>query len=373
MTQTFFILGGYGGTGRILCHRLLQHTDVSLIVGGRSKEKAEVFAQEIKREFPPERIRATYAEASQYDSLVLAFQGVSMIIVASTTPQYAGLVAKAALAVGADYLDYHFQQDVVETLKGLEGEIQKAGRCFITQAGFHPGLPAAFVRYAGKYLNPYQKAFIGMAMGVSPNGKIEKAESLYEIVDVLQDPRSEIFKNGQWKKGDYKDTIMMDLGPFGRQRCYPMEMQEIFPLPDMYKALTDVGVYVAGFNWFLDYLVFPIGMLLGKIKKGCGRNFLAQLMAWGLNHVRGYGEGVAFAIHAVGEKNGRPLSLHVLATHHDGYDFTAIPVVACLRQYLEGSIKKPGVWMMGHLVDPEKLFVDMEMMGVKFIFRHPPS
>lgn len=50
--------------------------------------------------------------------------------------------------------------------------------------------------------------------------------------------------------------------------------------------------------------------------------------------------------------------------HKDGYLFTAIPVAAFLLQYLEGTARKPGLWMMGHLADPERLLADMERMGV---------
>jgi len=50
----------------------------------------------------------------------------------------------------------------------------------------------------------------------------------------------------------------------------------------------------------------------------------------------------------------------------DGYELTAIPVVATLLQYLDGSARKPGLWMMGHLVKPIRLMMDMEKMGVKF-------
>jgi hypothetical protein len=35
-----------------------------------------------------------------------------------------------------------------------------------------------------------------------------------------------------------------------------------------------------------------------------------------------------------------------------------------LLQYLEGSGRRPGLWMMGHLAEPVRLMKDMEKMGV---------
>jgi hypothetical protein len=48
--------------------------------------------------------------------------------------------------------------------------------------------------------------------------------------------------------------------------------------------------------------------------------------------------------------------------HEDGYELTAIPVVALLKQY--DRVRKSGLHMMGHLAEPERLFRDMEQMGV---------
>jgi hypothetical protein len=49
--------------------------------------------------------------------------------------------------------------------------------------------------------------------------------------------------------------------------------------------------------------------------------------------------------------------------HEGGYELTAIPVVALLKQY--DRVRKSGLHMMGHLAEPERLFRDMEQMGVR--------
>ncbi len=40
-------------------------------------------------------------------------------------------------------------------------EIQQAGCCFITDGGFHPGLPAFLVRYAAQYFDQLVCARVG--------------------------------------------------------------------------------------------------------------------------------------------------------------------------------------------------------------------
>jgi hypothetical protein len=76
-------------------------------------------------------------------------------------------------------------------------------------------------------------------------------------------------------------------------------------------------------------------------------------------------------VEAKGTLNGQPTRVEARCEHEDGYELTAIPVVAVLMQYEE--IRKPGLHMMGHLPEPEKLFRDMESMGVKVFASVEPA
>ena len=72
---------------------------------------------------------------------------------------------------------------------------------------------------------------------------------------------------------------------------------------------------------------------------------------------------VVLKVEAAGQLNGKPVQVEASIEHEDGYELTAIPFVALLKQY--NQIRKPGLHMMGHLVEPERFFSDMEGMGVK--------
>ena len=56
--------------------------------------------------------------------------------------------------------------------------------------------------------------------------------------------------------------------------------------------------------------------------------------------------------------------MQVIISHPDGYLFTAIPVAACLLQYLDGSIDRPGLWMQALVVEPTRFMTDMQRMGI---------
>lgn len=73
---------------------------------------------------------------------------------------------------------------------------------------------------------------------------------------------------------------------------------------------------------------------------------------------------VLLKVEASGEKAGRPARFTASISHPDGYELTAISVVAFLLQYLDGTGRRPGLWWMGHLAEPSRLLAEMRQMGV---------
>jgi hypothetical protein len=60
------------------------------------------------------------------------------------------------------------------------------------------------------------------------------------------------------------------------------------------------------------------------------------------------------------------LKVRAVVEYNDAYYVTAVPVAACLLQYLDGSIDQPGLWIMGQVVDPYRFVNDMRRMGIRF-------
>jgi len=51
--------------------------------------------------------------------------------------------------------------------------------------------------------------------------------------------------------------------------------------------------------------------------------------------------------------------------YEDSYVITAAPAVACLLPYLEGNLRKPGLWRQATLVEPVRFFEDLARFGVQ--------
>ena len=357
---TRLVLGGYGETGKVFCRYLLQETPARVIVAGRRLAKAQALVEQLQQNFSPERIAARHTDAADVESLRQSFQDIDLVLVAATTTQWAKQIAEAALEAQIDYLDIYFQQDVYPVLATLQSQIKAAGRCFITQAGFHPGLPAAYMRQGAQYFDQYDQAIVAFAMQT----QIQDFQSVLEIVDMVADYQPEFWQNGQWKIGTYQDAISVNYGNrFGVRSSLPLSMVEIKSLPEQL-GLQEAGVFTTGFNWFIDYVVFSLIALSNAVKKGLFRQAWAKLFVFGLNTFSSQQAGVVFLLKAAGKKQGKHQTVEIFSDHDDAYEFTVVPVIACLHQYLDGDIRQPGLWMMGHLVDPDKLITDMQAMGI---------
>lgn len=353
------ILGGYGGAGANISRLLLAETDVDVIIAGRHKTRADELAGRLDTEFPG-RVSGIFADASDPKTLSTAFQGMQMVIVAATTTGYIEMVARAAIAAGADYLDIHYPQKSVPVLKKLAPEIETMRRCFITQAGFFPGLPSVLVRSAACHFTEYEKARVGVAM----NTRFETGRALDEFMDSMSDLGADVFREGRWKNAGISNIVGIDFGyQFGKRRCYPMNLEEMWALPEMLR-LGELGIYSAGLNWFVDYLVIPAAFALGKVSRGLGRAMLTNLMVWGLKQFSPPEEEVVLVLEAKGRCKADHVNVRLVVEHKDAYYITAAPVVACVRQYLDGMIK-PGLNILGHAVNPKLLIEDLRRMGIK--------
>jgi saccharopine dehydrogenase (NAD+, L-lysine-forming) len=379
---TILILGGYGSTGngsavgyhKCLARHLLEESQAELILAGRNLEKAQTLADELNGVFKVRRVSAVRADAAEADSLKAALAGVDLVLVTAPTTAYAGTVIRAALEAGVDYLDVQISAHKFPLLQSLAGEIEHSGGCFITEAGFHPGLPAALVRYGCRLRNHYAAGQLDSIESAVTAGYLNMGgthlpytEAVDELMEAFKEYQAQVFKNGKWTKPGSFDMRKIDFGgEIGIKNCYSMFFEELRPLPEMYPSLKDVGFYISETHWLLDWVISMVVMAGLKIAPRRSVRPLGKLLWWAMQTLPKPPHLVALTVNASGGlRNSQPAKVQASVSHPDGYELTAIPVVAFLLQYLDGSAKRPGLWMMGHLAEPKRLMIDMEKMGVK--------
>jgi len=369
MQKRLLILGGYGLTGKCLVPLLLEYSDVDLVLAGRNINKAQEMATSLNLKFEGNRVSGIALDAKDTESLKKEFKNVDMIVVLSSTNAYCKGIIESAIEANIDYIDIQYSLKKLKILKENEEKIKNAGLTFITEAGFHPGLPSLLVRYSASYFDKIEKAFVSSFIKFEEITKITTIpDSFYELVDMFLEYSADTFKNGKWSHSTM-DMILpskkFDFGKYGKKYCVPMMFEELRDIPKMYPSIKELGFYMAGMNWFVDWFISPIMILSLVLFRQKAVKSMAKLLFWGLKKFTKAPFITILKVDAEGLKNGKTKNVEVSLSHRSEYLFTSIPVVACLLQYLDSSIKKSGLYMMGHLVDEKRLIEDMQKMGIK--------
>jgi saccharopine dehydrogenase (NAD+, L-lysine-forming) len=191
-------------------------------------------------------------------------------------------------------------------------------------------------------------------------------EAVDELMEAFKDFQAQVYKDGAWTRPSSWDVRAFDFGgDIGKRNCYSMFFEELRALPAMFPELKDAGFYISGSNWLADLVMTPLVFVGLKVAPRRGVRPLGRLMWWAMGR-SGPPYLVSLMVEARGRSNGRPVTVQARLSHPDGYELTAIPVVAYLLQYLDGSARCPGLHLMGHIADPDRLFNDMQRMGVDF-------
>lgn len=375
--NSILILGGYGNTGKALARLLLQETEAQLVLAGRNIGKAQELADELNKTVGVNRVRGIFADASDSASLRQAFTGMSIVVMASSTTQNCRQVAEIALEARIGYLDIQYSTQKITLLKSMTSEIQEAGCCFITDGGFHPGLPALLVRYVAQYFDQMVTARVGSVIKEDWKSLEVGDSTVVELIELMGDFEMSAFRAGKWKKASFfgmADYLKMDFGvEFGEQFCAPMMLEEMRSLPQLFPSLKETGFYVGSFNWFTDWVIMPVALVAMKLFPRQAKRPMARWMHWGLNTFSKPPYGTLLKVEASGVKDSQHKTMEITIAHPDGYMFTAIPVVACLLQYLDGSIAQPGLWLQAHIVEPNRFMSDMQHMGISLIISNGDS
>jgi saccharopine dehydrogenase (NAD+, L-lysine-forming) len=356
------ILGGTGSTGSLIAHHLIEQTDAEVTIASRRLEKAEALAADLGRNHPG-RVHAVRAEAADTQSLRAAFPGHALVVVASPTTAHTANVARAAIEAGSDYLDVQLGTQKRATLKSLAAEIEQARRCFITEAGFHPGLPSALVRFAAAHLDRLDSAITAGYLGL--NREIPYSDAVEELADLFRHYNGRIFTGGHWTHPETWQMRKIDFGgDIGRKRCFSLYFEELENLPRLYPALREVGFFISESHWANEWIVAPLVIAMLKTVPFAKRT-IGRFLWWGMIKFRKPPYRTEVMVQAAGMHAGQQTRFAAAVSHRDAYELTAIAVAAALLQYLDGSTKKPGLWLMGQLAEPVRLFTDMKRMGVK--------
>jgi saccharopine dehydrogenase (NAD+, L-lysine-forming) len=358
------VLGGYGRTGCRIAELLVRETDAHVVIAGRRPAEARSVADRIAGTKHAERVTAQLADAEDPALLEQRFREVDLVIVASSTSRHVDAVSSAALAAGIDYLDIQHSASKLRYLESIAGDIAERGSCFITEAGLHPGMPAALICFAAGFMNRIQRVSVASVMQVDWRELRISSATTEEFAREISSYRPMTLQQGEWVAWPWWRARRFAFGaPFGIRQASPMVLAELRQLPGRFPSLDEAGFYVGGFNRFVDYVAMPLAWGVQRVSGDRFTRHMGKLLAWGLRKFSRPPYGTVLVIEAKGWKKGRMVALRGTVRHDDAYTLTAIAVVACVLQYLKGGIRKPGLWYQALAVDPRRFLTDVERLG----------
>jgi saccharopine dehydrogenase (NAD+, L-lysine-forming) len=321
----------------------------------------------LQNKFPVTGVSALAIDASRPETLKPAFEKVDLVCVASGTAGDVAEIARAALACGVDYFDAQLSSPVKhEALSSLQGEIETAGRRFITDGGFHPGLPGALIRHAGSYFERLETAWVASLIQLDWREQVFSEATTDTLIGELGRCRPLVFRFGQWVEQGVAKLPTFDFGrPFGKRRCVPFFLEELRPLPGELSSLKETGHFVGGMHWFVDSFIAPIGWRLLSGSARGGKGLGSRLLGWGLKRFSKPPYGTLLLLEAGGWRGGQRRGLRIKVSHPDVHMMIAAPAVACLLQVLDGRPERPGLYSQANVVEPSRLMKDLERLGLE--------
>ena len=190
-----------------------------------------------------------------------------------------------------------------------------------------------------------------------------------DLIESFRRYEAHILRDGRWKRARFTrpesmPAVFFDFG-FGRRRTAVMDLDEMLRLPEVLPSLRRAGFSVAGFDPVTDWVTSMLIMLALPIFRHRPVTPLSKLFCWSTRTFGRPPHGVVVQFEGEGTRGGEPVRLRLALFHENGYELTAIPAVSLVEQLLDGTVRQPGLHLMGLAVDPARLLADMGAMGVR--------
>ena len=216
---TILLLGGYGTVGSAISRTLLeQSSTVTVLVAGRTSDKAALLCKQLNAEFPAKgEPRAKPLTADAADSSTLAgCPRFDVVVNATTMRQVEGVITLMRFAASkrSSYLD-------LRGPIGLESAVAKAvgdvSPVVLMGGGYCPGALAPFLKMAVNKLANCSSAHLSIAATALPSQAEEAIEAM------MCGTRLEAWSNGKWapaKPSEAQFARAVDFGD-GKVHCPP--------------------------------------------------------------------------------------------------------------------------------------------------------
>ncbi len=338
---TVLILGGYGVFGGRLAELLADEPRVTLVVAGRSLQKAEAFCARLagRAEARPLAFDRNGDGAAQ-----LREAKPDMVVDASGPFQSYGndpyRLVRACLALGIDYLDLADAPDFVSGITRFDQKARARGVVLLSGVSSFPVLTAAVVRDLAAGMDRVET----VEAGIAPSPYANVGENVIRAIAGYAGRPVSILRDGRRTvRHAFVDTRRYTIGPPGeipldRIRFSLVDVPDLQVLPELWPELRAVwmgaGPVPAILHRVLRGLAWTVRLRLLPSLTPLVPLMIGVMNRWSWGEHRG---GMYVAVQGA-DAQGQPLerAWHLLAEGNSGPLIPSMAAEAVIRRVLDG-------------------------------------
>lgn len=315
------IIGGYGTFGGRLAELLAGETRLTLIVAGRSLDKARAFCAG-RAGFEP----LTFDRDGDLDAQLAAARPDIVVDASGPFQTYGYAVAEACLRRGVHYLDLADATEFVDGIARFDDAARARGLVMLSGVSTFPVLTTAAIRKLG---GPVRNVIAGIA----PSPYVDVGLNVVRVIaGYAGKPVA-----GRYALMSSRRVVIAPPGhiPLKRTRFSLVDVPDLVLLPKLYPELQSVWMG-AGPKPALWHRALSILAWLVRLRILPSLSFLAPLMYWMINRLRwGEHRGGLFV-----EVDGS--SWAMIAEGKEGAAIPSMAAYAIVTRWLDGRPPAPG-------------------------------
>lgn len=342
--RTVLVLGGSGVFGSRLADRLARIDGITLVVAGRSLERAEQTASQLRRIRPGVSILARAVSAPEGLVDALSSTGAGILVDASGPFQGRGYaIPEICIAAGVNYVDLADGRDFVWGIDALDPAARRAGVAVVSGASSVPGLSSSVVIDLARDMERLRT----VAIGIAPANRQPRGPAVMAAVLDYAGKPIPVLRRGAWSTRHgwqglrwqpFPRKAMAGIPPRFYSHC---DVPDLALFPDRWPDVEDVSFQAGLELWPLQLAIWLLswgvrGRLLSSLRPLAP--VAAGLARW--TERLGTDRG-ALCVVVTGEgRDGRAVarSWTVIARQGHGPWLPTLPAAAVVRQLLEGGL-----------------------------------
>ncbi|MEJ2755125.1 MAG: saccharopine dehydrogenase NADP-binding domain-containing protein [Gammaproteobacteria bacterium] len=267
MTKRILIIGGYGNFGSYISKTLARENNITVIIAGRSIEKAKRFIKTIEAANTPEAVVLDITK-----DLEKALQTIKPDIVIHTSGPFQGQsydVAQSCINAGVHYIDLADARSFVAGVVALNDTAKKNKVLAVSGASSVPCLTSVLVDY---YLPQFEK-LESLDYGITTAQKTNRGlATTAAILGYCGRPFKTLIGGQEKNVYGWQSLRMRKYSTLGRRLLGNCDVPDLELFPERYPTLKDIRFY-AGLE--IPFIHMGLWALSGLVRIGLIRNLSA--------------------------------------------------------------------------------------------------